>query len=86
MLQNTEIIWFSNLSILSVPDEGYSRNVPDEGYSRNVPDEGYSMSESFSINLIQYLRVLLQDKGYSYIKFKEKCKVNIYTNFVISEY
>jgi len=26
--------------ILSVPDEGYSRNVPDEGYSRNVPDEG----------------------------------------------
>ena len=28
--------------ILSVPDEGYSRNVPDEGYSRNVPDEGYS--------------------------------------------
>jgi hypothetical protein len=31
-----------NLSILSVPDEGYSRNVPDEGYSRNVPDEGYS--------------------------------------------
>ena len=36
--------------ILSVPDEGYSRNVsdegyserPDEGYSRNVLDEGYS--------------------------------------------
>jgi hypothetical protein len=27
--------------IMSVPDEGYSRNVPDEGYSRNVPDEGY---------------------------------------------
>ena len=29
-----------NLSILSVPDEGYYRNVPDEGYYRNVPDEG----------------------------------------------
>ena len=31
------IIWLSNLSILSVPDEGYY--VPDEGYY--VPDEGY---------------------------------------------
>ena len=28
------IIWFSNLSTLRVPDEGYSSNVPDEGYSR----------------------------------------------------
>jgi hypothetical protein len=27
--------------IVSVPDEGYTRNVPDEGYTRNVPDEGY---------------------------------------------
>ena len=27
--------------IVSVPDEGYTRNVPDEGYS-NVPDEGYT--------------------------------------------
>ena len=31
-----EIICLSNLSILSVPDEGYSSNVPDEGYSKNV--------------------------------------------------
>jgi hypothetical protein len=30
-----------NLSILSVPDEGYYSNVPDEGYYSNVPDEGY---------------------------------------------
>jgi hypothetical protein len=35
------IIWLSNLSILSVPDEGYYSNVPDEGYYSNVPDEGY---------------------------------------------
>ena len=42
-------IWFSNLVIMNVPDEGYSNlvimNVPDEGYSNlvimNVPDEGY---------------------------------------------
>jgi len=33
-------ITFKLLSILSVPDEGYSSNVPDEGYSSNVPDEG----------------------------------------------
>ena len=26
----------SNLSTLSVPDEGYSSNVPDEGYSSNT--------------------------------------------------
>ena len=37
-----KIISLSNLSILSIPDEGYSSNVPDEGYSSNVPDEGYS--------------------------------------------
>jgi annexin A7/11 len=29
--------WFSNILILSIPDEGYY--VPDEGYY--VPDEGY---------------------------------------------
>jgi len=40
------------MSILSVPDEGYSRNVPDEGYSRNVPDEGYSRNASCALNLI----------------------------------
>ena len=31
-----QIIWPSNLSALSVSDEGYSRNVSDEGYSRNA--------------------------------------------------
>jgi hypothetical protein len=36
------IIWISNLSIISVPDEGSTRNVPDEGSTRNVPDEGYT--------------------------------------------
>ena len=30
------IIWLSNLSNLSVPDEDYSSNVPDEDYSRNA--------------------------------------------------
>ena len=43
----------SNISMLSVPDEGYSRNVPDEGYSSNVPDEGYSSNvpdEGYSRN------------------------------------
>jgi hypothetical protein len=40
----TLIIWLSNLSILSVPNEGYY--VPDEGYyvpyeGYYVPDEGY---------------------------------------------
>ena len=28
LLPNILIIWLSNLLILSVPDEGYSRNVP----------------------------------------------------------
>ena len=50
-----------SLSILSVPDEGHSRNVPDEGHSRNVPDEGhsrnvpdegYSRNESCTLKLI----------------------------------
>ena len=41
---NTLNYWISNLSILSVPDEGYyvpdgGYYVPDEGYY--VPDEGY---------------------------------------------
>ena len=47
------IIKFSNLSILNVPDEGYSSNVPDEGYYSNVPDEGYSSNvpdEGYSRN------------------------------------
>ena len=35
-------IWLSILQILSVPDEGNSRNVPDEGNSRNIPDGGNS--------------------------------------------
>jgi hypothetical protein len=44
LLPQLKIFWLSNLSILSVPDEGYSRlSVPDEGYSRlSVSDEGYS--------------------------------------------
>jgi hypothetical protein len=50
----------SNLSTLSVPDEGYSNlstlSVPDEGYSNlstlSVPDEGYSRN-----TLIKYLRL-----------------------------
>jgi hypothetical protein len=48
-----KIIWLSNLSILSVTHEGYSRNVTDEGYSRNVTDEGYSRNvtdEGYSRN------------------------------------
>jgi len=43
------IISLSTLAILSVPDEGYSRNVPDEGYYRNVPDEGYSRNASCTL-------------------------------------
>jgi hypothetical protein len=35
------IIWFFNLPLLKVLDEGYYSNVPDEGYYSNVPDEGY---------------------------------------------
>ena len=42
----------SNVPILSVSDEGYSRNVSDEDYSRNVPDEGYSRNASDTPNLI----------------------------------
>jgi hypothetical protein len=38
--------------ILSVPDEGYSRNVHDESYSRNVPDEGYSRNVSCALSCI----------------------------------
>jgi len=38
------IISLSTLAILSVPDEGYSRNVPDEGYSRNASCTLYSLS------------------------------------------
>ena len=45
----------SNLSILSVPDEGYyvpdeGYYVPDEGYY--VPDEGYSRNASCTLNNI----------------------------------
>jgi hypothetical protein len=50
------IIWLSKISIVSVPDECYSRNasivsVPDECYSKNasivsVPDECYSRNAS----------------------------------------
>ena len=57
-LKGFKIIWLSKL--LSVPDEGYSRNVPDEGYSRNVPGEGYSRNvpdEGYSSNV--------PDEGYS---------------------
>ena len=50
-----------NLSILSVPDEGYYRNVPDEGYYRNVPDEGYSRNvpdEGYSRNALCALHLI----------------------------
>jgi hypothetical protein len=47
--RHLDIVWISNLLILSEPDEGYSRNVPDEGYSRNVPDEGYSRNVLFTL-------------------------------------
>ena len=47
-----KIISLSNLSILSIPDEGYSSNVPDEGYSSNVPDEGHSRNASCALNVI----------------------------------
>jgi hypothetical protein len=58
-----KIIWLSNLSTLSVPDEGYSNlltlSVPDEGYSNlltlSVPDEGYSNLLTLSVS----------DEGYS---------------------
>ena len=55
--------------ILSVSEEGYSRNVPDEGYSRNVPDEGYSRNvpdEGYSRNVPDegYSRIV-PDEGYS---------------------
>jgi len=53
-----EIIWLSNLLILSVRDEGYSRNVRDEDYSRNVRDEGYSRNSSCALNMI--ITLLLQ--------------------------
>jgi hypothetical protein len=51
-----KLIWLSNLSIVSVPDEGYY--VPDEGYyvpdqGYYVPDEGYSRHASCTLlNLI----------------------------------
>ena len=45
-------IWLSILQILSVPDEGNSRNVPDEGNSRNIPDEGNSRNASCALNWI----------------------------------
>jgi len=44
------LIWLSTISILSVPDEGYSSNVPDEDYSSNVPDEGSSRNASCVVN------------------------------------
>ena len=48
-----------NLSILSVPDEGYYRNVPDEGYYRNVPDEGYSRNALCALHLISTFLLVL---------------------------
>ena len=47
-----KLFGFPVFGLLTVPDEGYSRNVPDEGYSRNVPDEGYPRSASSTLNLI----------------------------------
>ena len=60
---------FPVFGLLSIPDEGYSRNVPDEGYSRNVPDEGYSRNvpdEGYSRNVPNegYSRNV-PDEGYS---------------------
>ena len=48
-------MWLSNLLLMSVPDEGYSRNVPDEGYYVSdegyyVSDEGYSRNASCALN------------------------------------
>jgi hypothetical protein len=31
----------SNISILSLPDDGYYSNLPDDGYYSNVPDDRY---------------------------------------------
>ena len=38
--------------LLSLHDEGYSRNVSGEGYSRNVSGEGYSRNVSGALDLI----------------------------------
>jgi len=48
--KHSQVIWLSKFSILSVPDEGYSRNVPDEGYSRNA---------SCALNLISTFLLLV---------------------------
>ena len=50
LIPKLKIIWLSNISVLSVPNEGYNRNlsVPNEGHNRNlsVPNEGYNRNLS----------------------------------------
>jgi len=75
--------WFIGyISILSVPDEGYSRNVPDEGYPRNVPDEGYSRNvpdEGYSRNASCALKLI------STFWLNLKCKLISYKFQVLIE-
>ena len=75
--------------ILSVPDEGYSRNVPDEGYSRNVPDEGYSRNvpdEGYSRNVPDegYSRNV-PDEGYSRV-VGTKCDIYVFITINIRKF
>ena len=76
----------SNLSMLSVPDEGYSSNVPDEGYSSNVPDEGYSRNvpdEGYSSNVPdEGYSSNVPDEGYSR---NASCALNLISTFLSSK-
>jgi hypothetical protein len=65
--KHLDIAWLSNLWILSVPDEGYSRNVPDEGYSIVV-----TLSQWAAMFEILYLEiiVIIQWKTYLYLIYR----------------
>jgi hypothetical protein len=61
---NFVITLISNLSTLTVPDDGYSTlTVPDDGYSTlTVPDDGYS---TLTVPDDGYSTLTVPDDGYS---------------------
>ena len=85
---------YSNLLIMSVPDECYSNllimSVPDEGYSNlfitSVPDECYSNLLIMSVPVECYSNLLIMsipDEGYSR---NVSCTLNLISPFLFHKY
>jgi hypothetical protein len=66
--------WFSNILILSIPDDGYY--VPDEGYY--IPDEGYYVpDEGYYVPDEGYY---VPDEGYSR---NVSCALDVISTFLL---